>query len=121
MIQIRGLTRSAGNPAEIVTDDVLEAFRAGDPDVQKLIIKAGKHLGAGMASLVSVLNVKHIVIAGSISRFGDTLLDAIKGELVNHAMSIMAEETEVHISSLGQDIVIKGAASLVLANEMHLV
>lgn len=115
------LNQIASKPAEINTNAVLEAFRTGDPDMQKLITEAGTYLGAGMASLVSVLNVKHIVIAGSISRFGDTLLEAIKAELVKHSMSIMAEETDVWISSLGQDIVIKGAASLVLANEMHLV
>lgn len=115
------LNQIAASPEVITIIDVLEAFRAGDPNMQKIIIEAGRHLGAGMASLVSVLNVRHIVIAGSIARFGETLLEAIKGELVNRSMSIMAEDTEVYISSLGQEIVIKGAASLVLANEMHLV
>jgi hypothetical protein len=33
----------------------------------------------------------------------------------------LAKETEICSSPLGQDIVIKGAASLLLANELHLV
>ena len=74
-----------------------------------------------MASLVCVLNVKHIVIAGSLARFGEPLLKTIREQMGQQAMSILAEETEVYTSSLGGDIVIKGAASLVLAQEVGLV
>jgi N-acetylglucosamine repressor len=115
------LRELASTPAEINTDALLQAFKEGDPTIRGLIVEAGKHLGAALASVVCVLNVRHIVIAGSMARFEDPLLESIKDEMGKHAMSIMAEETKVYTSSLGQDIVIKGAASLLLANELQLV
>jgi glucokinase-like ROK family protein len=115
------LRGTASTTADINTDAVFQAFQSGDPAVRGLIVGAGKHLGAALASMVCVLNVRHIVIAGSMSRFGDPLLEAIKDEMGVHAMSILAKETEICSSPLGQDIVIKGAASLLLANELHLV
>lgn len=100
---------------------ILKAFQEGDGEIEALVMESGKHLGTGLASLVCVLNIKHLVIAGSMARFGEPLLAAAKGQMGNKAMSIMAEETEVSLSSLGEDIVIKGAASLAMTEEVGLV
>jgi glucokinase-like ROK family protein len=108
-------------PDDITTDIMLQAFNAGDADLRKIVAQAGKYLGIAAANLVGVLNVQHILIAGSMARFGDVLLDPIKHMMREYSMSTLADKTRVDFSSLGQDIVIKGAASLLLANELHLV
>jgi glucokinase-like ROK family protein len=108
-------------PDEINTDILLQALEAGDEDIKNIIAEAGYYLGVALANLIGVLNVQHIVIAGSAARFGLTLLAPIKNTMRRHSLSILADETRVDFSSLGQDIVIKGAASLLLANELHLV
>ena len=108
-------------PDEINTDILLQALDDGDEDIKNVIAEAGYYLGIALAKLVGVLNVQHIVIAGSAARFGDTLLAPIKNTMRRHSLSILADETNVNFSSLGQDIVIKGAASLLLANELQLV
>ena len=115
------LYQFARDPQEINTEVVLRAFNAGDHNIREVIVEAGAYLGKALASHVCVLNVKHIVIAGSMARFGAVLLDSVKQEMQESSMSTLADETEVEISSLGQDIVIKGAASLLLANELNLV
>jgi len=106
---------------EINTEIVEQAFYAGDVDLRNIIVDAGKHLGIAIANLVNVLNIQHIVIAGSMARFGEVFLEPIQHMMREYSMSSLADETEVTISSLGQDIVIKGAASLLMANELHLV
>jgi glucokinase-like ROK family protein len=108
-------------PDEINTDIILHALEAGDEDIKNVIAEAGYYLGIALANIVGVLNVQHIVIAGSAARFGDTLLAPIKNTMRRHSLSILADETNVNFSSLGQDIVIKGAASLLLANELQLI
>ncbi len=115
------LFQFATTPAEINTDILINALEAGDEDIINVLAEAGNYLGIALANLVGVLNVHHIVIAGSAARFGDSLLTPIKNTMRRHSLSILAAKTNVNFSSLGQDIVIKGAASLLLANELQLV
>jgi glucokinase-like ROK family protein len=115
------LHQFAATPDDINTETVLQAFNAGDENIQELIREAGYYLGMAAAYFVGVLNVQHIVIAGSMARFGNVLLEPIERMMHKNSMSILADATEVDLSSLGQDIVIKGAASLLLVNELHLI
>ncbi|UCC53431.1 MAG: ROK family transcriptional regulator [Anaerolineaceae bacterium] len=105
-------------PEEITTDIVLQAFEAGDEAIRQMIVEAGRYLGIATAYMVGVLNVQHIFIAGSLARFGETLLDAVRYEMQERAMSILAQDTHIKCSHLGQDIVMLGAASHLLTNEL---
>jgi glucokinase-like ROK family protein len=115
------LHRFVDTEEAINTDILLKAFEANDVELHKTIQKVGEYLGIALASFVTVLNAQNIIIAGSITRFGDGLLSPIKDTMQKYSMSYLANETEVNFSSLGQDIVIKGATSLLLANELNLV
>jgi N-acetylglucosamine repressor len=108
-------------PGEINTDVVLQAFEAGDETVQGLVHEAGLYLGLAVANLVGVLNVRHILIAGSAARFGEALLRPIRETVPSSSLPILAGETNVEIASLGQDIVILGASALLLSSELGLV
>ena len=106
---------------KINTDIVYQAFQAGDADIRQIIASAGCYLGISIAHLVALLNIEHIVIGGRLARFGDFLLEAIQRELNRRLLSKIAEETEVSLSSLGQDIVIQGGVALLLSRELELV
>ncbi len=73
-----------------------------------------------MANLVGILNIQYIVIAGSAAIFGQTLLDPIRREVNRRSLAALADETNIEISSLGPDIVILGAAALLLNHELGL-
>jgi glucokinase-like ROK family protein len=115
------LNKFAATPDDINTETLLQALKAGDRDIKELVDEAGKYLGIAVANTVGLLNIQQVVIAGSMARFGEHLIGPIKQMMGTYSLSILAESTEVAASSLGQDIVIKGAASLLLANELHLV
>lgn len=104
----------------ITTDVVLQAFQAGDPAIQQIIAEVGHYLGIALANLVGVLNIQKIVIAGSVARFGAPLQAAIEQEMRTRAMALLAEKTKVELSTLAQDIVILGAAALLLTHEFGL-
>jgi len=100
---------------------IWQAFTAGDPAIVQIVQEVGRYLGIAVANLIGALNVQTIIVAGSLARFGQPLLDAISAEMRTSAMATLAEETAVRASELGQDIVMLGAASLLLSNELGLV
>jgi glucokinase-like ROK family protein len=114
------LYRFVASPEEINIDIVSQAFEAGDDAIRTLITEAGRYMGFAAANLVGILNVNRIVIAGSAARFGQALLEPIKQEIKRRSLPGLADETVVEITSLGDDIVILGAAALLLNHELGL-
>jgi N-acetylglucosamine repressor len=114
------LHQFVATPEEINIDIVLQAFEAGDEALQQVIAEAGHYLGIAVANLVGALNVQRIVIAGSVARFGQALLEPIRQEMRQCSLAALASETHVEITSLGPDIVILGAAALLLTYELGL-
>lgn len=114
------LWQFTSTPEAITTEVVLNAFLAGDPAIQQIIAEVGHYLGIALANLVGVLNIQKIVIAGSVARFGDLLQTTMEQEMRTRAMALLAEKTKVELSTLEQDIVILGAAALLLTHELGL-
>jgi glucokinase-like ROK family protein len=114
------LHQFAADSEAITLDTVLQAFEAGDETVRQAIGEAGRSLGIAAASLVGVLAVRRILIAGSVARFGQFLVDALRESMARHALPSLAGNTEVGIASLGSDIVLMGASALVLSQELGL-
>ena len=108
-------------PDYLTTDNIFTAFEAGDEAVRDIITDAGRYLGVAIAHLVALLNIQHIVIGGRMARFGQWLVDAIEQELSCRVLPKIAEETDISVSQLGEDIVIQGSAALLLSRELELV
>ena len=115
------LHRFAAASEKITTEIVLDAVKAGDAALVDIIANAGRYLGFAVAGLVSILNIETVVVAGSGARFGSVLLESLKQEMQRRSLSQLAQNTHVSASALGDDIVILGAAALLLHNELGLV
>ncbi len=111
----------ASTPEAITLETVIQAFQAGDASLQPIISQVGHYLGVAVAHLVGVLNVQHVLICGNVARLGEPLLEPICQEMKQRSLAMLADQTYVGLSSLGQDIVLQGAAALLLANELDLV
>jgi N-acetylglucosamine repressor len=114
------LNRLVAQPEQITTETVLQAFEAGDPAIQALIDETGCNLGIAVSHLVGGLNINQIVIAGSLARFGDRLTQSILAKVSQRSLPALAKDTKIITSSLGKDVVILGAASLLLSHEFGL-
>jgi N-acetylglucosamine repressor len=114
------LYRFVATPEEINTDIVLQAFEAGDEALQPVIAETGHYLGVAVATLVGALNVQRVVVAGSVARFGQALLEPTVQEVRRRSLAALANETRIEITRLGPDIVILGAAALLLTYELGL-
>jgi N-acetylglucosamine repressor len=112
------INKFVDSPESITTLTIVEAVQAGDRDMVQLVSNAGHHLGIAIAHLVGTLNINKVIIAGSMARFGQPLSDAINEALCPRAMEQLVAETQIELSNLGQDIVMLGAASLILNSEL---
>lgn len=102
-------------------DVVLRAYRAGDPELRRVVDEMGAALGIAVAWLVGALNIERILMAGSLMRFGQPLLDAVCRSFVKSNQITLTQMTQIQESSLGPDIVIQGGAALVLSHELGVV
>lgn len=115
------LNRLVADPSQITTEIVYQAFSEGEPELAALIQQVGRYLGFALANLVSVLNVQKILIAGTLAIFGEALLQPARDTMRERCLAALGAETQIEPASLGTDIVILGAAALVLSNELGIV
>ena len=109
---------SPGNSVSL--ENVYAAYQAGDPAVTELIAAAGQDLGRSLAFIISVLNINQVIVAGSMSVFEDGLLNPALDVLRKSVLPNIAHDVQMGASVLGEEIVILGAAGLVLQHELGL-
>ena len=88
--------------------------------VGRIVVDVGRYLGIAVASLIGVLSIQRILLAGSVVCLGQDLVDVIRREMVSRSLGVVARETEIGLSSMGPDIVILGASALILTRESGL-
>jgi len=112
----------AGAPEDIDrTGIVIRALFAGDEAVRLIVEEMGEHLGWAVANLVGALNVQQIRVAGRMSCFDDALLRPMRQVMHESAHTVLVNDTEITLATLGADIVVQGVAALLLSHEMGLV
>ncbi len=83
---------------------IFEAVRQGCPIAKQVLARYGEYVAMGLNSFVKIFMPECIVLAGGITKAGDTLLDVITPHLL--------PEADLRISTLGGDAGILGAALL---------
>ena len=107
-------------PEKINVDIVFQAYDAGDPDLMASALEMGRYLGITIANIVGLMNIEIILIGGSLSQLGEPFLDAIRDEFARRINPMLISRTKIEMCTLGKDIVIKGAAGLLMTNELGL-
>lgn len=99
-----------GAPAEEAAALVFAAARRGDADSLAAIDAYAADLALGTAAMVLTLDPELVVVGGGLSRSGDFLLDPLRRALEPHLLRM----PEIRTSTLGEDGVVLGAASLAI-------
>jgi predicted NBD/HSP70 family sugar kinase len=89
---------------------------ADDPG--KVLKKTGERLGAALAPVVGTLNLHELVLSGPADLLDGPLSDAAAKTIRRNTMPVIGDELVVRTSALGEDVVLVGAAVLVLAGEL---
>nr|WP_298860277.1 ROK family transcriptional regulator [uncultured Microbacterium sp.] len=94
---------------------VAETAAADDPAA--VLADAGTRLGIAIAPIVAALDLSEIVISGPAAQFGGEFLVAATRALHERTLEGVFEDVPVRLSNQG-DIVVRGAAVMVLAAEL---
>ncbi len=100
----------------LTIDRIIAAALSGDPATRSIIENAGSFLGIAIANLVNLFNPGLIVLGGDLVAAGDLLLNAVRTAVKRRAMPKAAREVKITVSSLGDDAVAIGAATLAIHN-----
>lgn len=87
-------------------------------DAPGVLAEVGTRLGEVLAPVVATLNLHEIVLSGPAELLDGPLLDAADRTIRERTMEISSTGLSVRTSKLGEDVVVVGAAVLVLAGEL---
>ena len=101
---------------EIDLEAIGQAFEAGNPQVQQIVLNTARQLGLAISSLVGTLNIQKIVLTGDITRFGQPWLDVVQDTVSQNTFSRLAVDTRVEFGQLGENGIILGASAMLANN-----
>lgn len=85
---------------------------------RRILSAAGRRLGIALAPVVSALNLREVVLSGPGDLLDGPLLDATVQTIRRRTMAVVGEHLDVRLSILGDDVVLVGAAVLVLSGQL---
>jgi N-acetylglucosamine repressor len=107
------------DPHKITLDTIARAFKQGDGLARQEVLETARFMGMALSSLVGILNIKKIVLAGDMTCFGEEWVGVIKETMLHMSLPGPAQNAQVELGQLGGDGIILGA-SAVLANNYSL-
>jgi predicted NBD/HSP70 family sugar kinase len=99
---------------DVSVPQMLELATKGDRGARRAVAEAGELIGEALATLVTLLNPKLIVVGGDLATTGDVVLDPIRQAIARYSVPPAAEEVRVVRGELGDLAEVLGAAALVL-------
>jgi predicted NBD/HSP70 family sugar kinase len=85
---------------------------------EEVLREAGELLGIALAPIVAALDLDEIVLSGPASYLDGTLVEATDATLRARTMSAFNGDLTLRMSTLGDDIVLRGAAAAVLSRQL---
>ncbi len=94
----------------------LQARLSAAPDAREAILRdAGERLGIALAPVVGVLDLSEIVLSGPAELIEGPLADATLQTLRSRTLAPFHGGVEVRMTAFGEDVVLMGAAVMVLS------
>lgn len=85
---------------------------------EAVLTEAGRHLGIALAFVVGALNLAEIVLSGPTHLLDGPLAAATIETLRNRTMAEFHGDLTLRMTTLGEDIVVRGAAVMVLSGQL---
>ncbi|SDQ77095.1 ROK family transcriptional regulator [Microbacterium sp. cf332] len=84
----------------------------------RLLRDAGERLGIALAPIVGALDLSEVVLSGPAELLDGTLADAAAETVRTRTLATFHDELQVRMTAQGQDIVLRGAAVMVLSGRL---
>jgi predicted NBD/HSP70 family sugar kinase len=108
----RDLTQLGRNATS--SRDVVRLVHAGDPDAIALTQEAGRTLGVVLATAVSLLNPRVLVLAGDMAETREHYLTGIRETVYRRSLPYTTHNLEIVTASLGARAGIAGTSAMVV-------
>ena len=95
------------------------AAKAGDADALGVIVEAGRYLGRAIANVLSVIDLRLVVLSGDVPRDFPPFVDAVRAAIEVHAFRVDEVTVEVVASPFGGDMRVKGSLALALHDLLY--
>lgn len=105
---------AAGLPRSTPVGDLVRAADAGEPSVRAALDRAGAALGAGLANVVNVLDVRHVVLGGVFAALAGHLRDAVAEQLERRVIWAPWSPVDIVVARVGHYPAMTGGALAVL-------
>ncbi len=118
---VRSAAEIAGSVAdvdELPWDAGKLSAELGPAPVQEAIASAGRSVGAVLAHVVAILDIHRVVVSLELAGAIEPFVSAIRDEVAARVLPDLAPLIELAPSESGPDLVLSGAAALVLRNEL---
>jgi len=111
----------AGADHSITLDDVRSAVEAGDETARRVVVAAARPLGQVIAGVIGLLNVRRVVLLGSVADLGEPWLAAVRDEARRRSLRLLSSDTEIELGRPHEHPVVLGASALLMTRELGLV
>jgi len=105
-----------GDMKKIKSKTLAEAWRREDPLVRQVLTDAAEHVGAAVASAVSLLSLPRVIVGGGLTEaMGEPWTELVREAFRRHVFPAKLGDTQVLTSTLGDDAGVIGAGLLARA------
>jgi glucokinase len=101
-----------GDLTRITAATVYEATLLGDAYASEVMKDTAKFLGAGVASIINILNPEMVVISGGVTRAGEHLFEPLRAEVRRRAFRSAQEHCRIVSAELPGTAGVVGAAAV---------
>ena len=103
-----------GNLGAITAQTVYEAAKRGDALALDVVKSTAHYLGAGLASLINILNPDVVVLVGGVTNAGERLFEPLRYEITRRAFRPAVQACSIVPGELGGLAGVYGAAKVFL-------
>lgn len=100
-------------PEDIKLEHIIEGAKNDDFLAIDLLSEIGDKVGRGIALLMNVFNPELVIIGGSLAKSGEYIRLPIKSAINKYSLSLVNNDTQLKVSSLGEEAGLIGACLLV--------
>jgi glucokinase-like ROK family protein len=107
------ITRKNKQVDEVMLEDIIHATNHDDVLAIEQVALIGEKLGKAIAMLINLFNPELVILGGSLSSTNDYIRLPIKSAINKYSLSLVYNDTQLKISTLGEKAGIIGACLLV--------
>lgn len=112
LVEAAGIAEDGDATSSEAIDAFLQRWRAGDPDVAKVVDQAADALVSAIASAVNLVDVDTVLLGGLWTHFGDELATVLEGRLRSEILGYPNVKIRVFVPPVALHPSLYGAAEM---------